>query len=206
MLANELTKSGWGKWKERSATTHTEHLQQLQTKDDYGTLLLGDSMLERFKTTGSETVLNKNETVFNAGVGGDKVENVIYRVEEGLFHMLPKLQTVFLHVGTNNFGKRTISKSFPPAYKALLSHIRAHYASSVRIYITGLFQRTDVDAAEVNIVNDLLETIARDQGCVYVPPFPVSLDDHIHMDSASYSAWDPLLSSLIGEERTSTEA
>jgi hypothetical protein len=42
--------------------------------------------------------------IFNAGVGGDKVQNVLWRLEQGLlsdFH--PKL--VVLQIGTNNIDQ-----------------------------------------------------------------------------------------------------
>lgn len=69
-------------------------------------VLLGDSMLERFQTTGKYTQIGglQYPRVFNAGVGGDKIENVLYRIRLGLLSILkaknPKL--VVIHIGTNN--------------------------------------------------------------------------------------------------------
>jgi hypothetical protein len=74
-----------GKYKERSNQTHdTVHAPLLaqQPSKPIWCLLLGDSMLERLKTTGAHTQLAQigYADVFNAGVGGDRIQNVLYRL------------------------------------------------------------------------------------------------------------------------------
>ncbi|KAK7751820.1 hypothetical protein SLS62_006306 [Diatrype stigma] len=99
------------KFKQRSfETSSTTHIPLLQTcTDEPEIVLLGDSMIERMTTTGdspsfqpwpSETLLshesivslsaalndqsiNRLSNVFNAGVGGDKFENILYRLAGG---------------------------------------------------------------------------------------------------------------------------
>lgn len=58
-------------------------LPNLTNTSDIEVVLLGNSMLERFKTTGAATRLGNLESVWNAGCGGDKNENVLYRLEQG---------------------------------------------------------------------------------------------------------------------------
>jgi hypothetical protein len=52
------------------------------------TVLIGDSMLERLKTTGAHTQIAHLPSSFNAGVGGDKIENVLYRLDLGMMDLL----------------------------------------------------------------------------------------------------------------------
>jgi hypothetical protein len=52
---------------------------------------LGNSMLERFKTTGADTNMGRlgnTGVAWNAGGGGDKNESVAYRLTEDLYDML----------------------------------------------------------------------------------------------------------------------
>lgn len=53
-----------------------------------------------------------NQNIFNAGVGGDKVENIIYRlVESRLFdHInLQNLSNIFILAGTNNLNNKKLN-------------------------------------------------------------------------------------------------
>lgn len=70
-------------WKVRTAKTHSRHMKELSAGAVHiDTLLLGDSMLERWKTVGNEfwqTLYPISLSVFNAGVGGDGLDNILWR-------------------------------------------------------------------------------------------------------------------------------
>ncbi|KAJ3169191.1 hypothetical protein HDU88_000987 [Geranomyces variabilis] len=225
-----------GKWKQRTADTHTLHMQHLanpphtpHNHNQHTILLLGDSMLERFTTTGSATSISQNPHIFNAGCGGDKVDNVLYRLEHGLLDRLPAVQKIVLHCGTNNLarGKKKTLKmgaGYIPAYRAMIHMIRAHYRTRggdttttstmmmiPHLFITGLFYREATEAAEIDRVNAMLKALAEEEqqeeecadgagggGCTYIPPFETSLEDHVHMDAASYAKWDAVLVPILG--------
>ncbi|KAJ3148184.1 hypothetical protein HDU86_007532 [Geranomyces michiganensis] len=204
-----MSASQLGKWKERTAETHETHIQQLSTPTAptrFTTLLLGDSMLERFLTTGNKTRIAENTHVFNAGCGGDKVENVLYRLEHGLLDNLHAVDKVILHAGTNNLaGKKTLKMGagYIPAYRAMMQIIRARYRDrdGPHLYITGLFDREGCEPAEIARVNALLEGLANEDefagACTYVQPFPTSLEDHVHMDATGYAKWDAALTPIM---------
>jgi hypothetical protein len=95
-------------------------------------LYLGNSMIERFKTTGAITHLGrlgKEGVAWNAGCGGDKNENVLYRLHEGLYQHLKTAQEegrcdiklIILASGTNDVRlKKGLREEDVEAYRLLL--------------------------------------------------------------------------------------
>jgi hypothetical protein len=86
------------KYKKRTADTHQQHVaylkQSVAAAEQEGpqngvlpqVLMLGDSMVERFTTTGVAFLPSIQTTLKMAlaGVGGDGVENMVYRLHHGL--------------------------------------------------------------------------------------------------------------------------
>src|SRR5271170_1872368 len=118
-----------GKYKQRSDRTHDDIHVPLLTQSPttrIRCLLLGDSMLERFKTTGKHTKLGQVEfpDLLNAGVGGDRTQNVIYRLgTKGLYSGLKQhgVNFAILDMGTNNLRpKRGLSAEAIEEYGLVL--------------------------------------------------------------------------------------
>jgi platelet-activating factor acetylhydrolase IB subunit beta/gamma len=72
--------------------------QQVRTDPHIDTILIGDSLIE-----GWDVRLLRPRTVINFGVGGDKTENVLFRLEQPLLKWLDP-RNVILLVGTNNLA------------------------------------------------------------------------------------------------------
>lgn len=102
------------KWKQRTHSTHEEHVEEFRGGGPYKALLIGSSMFERFKTTGRELVTKKSwksKQIGIAGVGGDGVQHMLYRVENGLMSAVcegneGKLTTVVIMAGANNVEEK----------------------------------------------------------------------------------------------------
>jgi hypothetical protein len=115
-----------------------------------GCLLLGDSMLERFKTTGCCTQLGSFTFphILNAGVGGDRIQNVIYHL--GNKDLLQSLKShgsrnVILHVGTSDLGKRNGLPCEVAIHNyGLIVQALRRAQPDVNILITGLMPRKDI--------------------------------------------------------------
>jgi hypothetical protein len=74
-----------------SASSSPDPFASVPNTSPIHAIYLGNSHLERLKTTGQATRLGKlciEGEAWNAGVGGDKNENVIYRLCEGLYDTL----------------------------------------------------------------------------------------------------------------------
>jgi lysophospholipase L1-like esterase len=223
------------RFKKRSHDTHTEtHRPQLESSSSINSsstttvcelpsqidiVLLGDSMLERFQTTGKHTQIGQLQypQIFNAGVGGDKVENVLYRINLGLLTMLkaknPKL--VVIQIGTNNLQpKRSLHGLHLDDYHLLLQALLRLLPAQTQILVTGLFKRRDVDEQCVlqsnmdtkQIVDTIntQETERRTEETNRVhwieSPKEIQLEhlaDNVHLNLHGYQIWDEKLYSKI---------
>ena len=92
--------------RERTSQTHPQHIEYLKTHPNVEVVLFGDSHFERFLTNrGPEPVerLLVDKKVAVTGVGGDKVQHMLRRVNNGLFDTVPRnLKHVFIDSGGNN--------------------------------------------------------------------------------------------------------
>ncbi|KAK4149682.1 hypothetical protein C8A00DRAFT_18660 [Chaetomidium leptoderma] len=191
-----------------SKQVHIPLLQsRLQDAPDQGptVVLIGDSMFERMTTTGespnsaaaswpSPQMLGDDEyldkrsvgrldRVFNAGVGGDKIQNVAYRLvgaashpeEEdesqdlpGLLPLLAAFGTVKLwvvHAGTNNLSPKQGLRAADCAaletvVRALLS-VNPKGAAESKVVVTGLFYRVDFPRSLVDRANEELDQMVK---------------------------------------------
>ena len=223
-------------YKERSHQTHIQtHQVQLESSSSINSLsttvcelpsqidivLLGDSMLERFKNTGKYTQIGQLHypKVFNAGVGGDKIENVLYRIQLGLLSMLkpknPKL--IVIQLGTNNLRpKQSLQSQHLENYHLLLQALLVLLSAQTQILVTGLFRRRDVDEQcilQSNVaIKQLVDTINTQGTEKQVkenyrihwmdPPEEIRLDhlaDNVHLNQHGYRIWDEKLYSKIQE-------
>lgn len=203
--ANELKKG-----KARSLATAREHLK---TVEDHGREvvvgLLGDSMIERMKTTGqceslqswpSETMASDSDIqamndagddtdaaplariqgVANFGCGGDKINNVLYRVmgdtqvESGLKGLAQelnpstggslstprKLKLWVIHAGTNNLSaKHGLRKDDLELMRILLKTLHHLSRPGTKFLVTGLFYRKNIDNRLVDEANEALQSL-----------------------------------------------
>ncbi|KAF3937429.1 hypothetical protein ABW19_dt0208320 [Dactylella cylindrospora] len=172
----------------------------------FDVIFIGDSMLERLKTTGVNTKLHNLPRSFNLGVGGDKIENVLYRLHLGYIDLLKDRPTKLwvLHIGSNNFTpKRGLRDVEFSNYRLLLQTLLLLSPES-KILVTGIFNRKDIsdeivaDAnkgikALVNELNDGREEGSEARLVLAEPTEAVTLDvldDHVHLNKEGYQIWD----------------
>ncbi|KAK4459697.1 platelet-activating factor acetylhydrolase IB subunit gamma [Cladorrhinum samala] len=202
---------------ETSLTSHIPLLQSCtpQAAASPSVVLLGDSMLERFITTGespnlvspwpSPTLLpglpeglgdeSRLANVFNAGVGGDKIQNMAYRLLGDPENKLPSLAACIeqlksvkvwvVHAGTNNLTpKRGLSDQDADALEVLLMAVK------------------DVSDEMVDAANSKLERVVGklndlEEGKGRLSFFPAAqglnkdehLVDHVHLTLEGYRIW-----------------
>ncbi|PRP75809.1 hypothetical protein PROFUN_08803 [Planoprotostelium fungivorum] len=181
-------------WKERSQKTHSVHERELQENHDYTSLLLGDSMLERFKD--SHCHMHRLSRCFNAGVGGDKISNVLYRIQCGLFDLLPaNLNHTLIHVGTNNLKKKNTPDQVFREYELLVRAIHESFPQAT-VTATGLFYREDVPDGVVDHYNLEVKRIiegGRDRFLAAPKITKMQRCDDVHLNGEGYAQWDDYL-------------
>ncbi|KAK6336972.1 hypothetical protein TWF718_009760 [Orbilia javanica] len=221
------------KYKERSHKTleevHKPGLEQIpptppnSNETCFDVIFIGDSMLERLKTTGQNTRLHNLPRSFNLGVGGDKIENVLYRLHTGYISLLanrpPKLWVV--HIGTNNLRpKKGLRDSGPSDYENFQILIQTLWilCPGSKVLVTGLFPRRDVDDSLVQASNRGLEAsldelgrglkairdslpepgLYSETGALFwaEPTGAINTEvlvDHVHLNEEGYNLWDESL-------------
>jgi lysophospholipase L1-like esterase len=210
-----------------SRTAHTQLLAKArQGKIDV--YFLGDSITRRWGGTDYPQFLaHWKETFFgwnaaNFGWGGDRVENILWRIENGeLDGVNPKV--IVLMAGTNNIGSTPIRGAAAEARAAEITQglqavidICRQKAPNATILLFGIFPRNDNPTANAVItrVNDHLATLADGKTLRFLNINDnlaekdgtlregVATPDRLHLQLKGYQIWGealkPVLTELLG--------
>jgi lysophospholipase L1-like esterase len=201
-----------------------------------GAVLLGDSMMERMTTTGrsrsfapwpSPTLMDdqtaealsiqRRSDVFNAGVGRDRFENIIFRLTgsydpahslQGLISALDldSIKLWVIQAGTNNLHpRRGLREKDLDMLRLMLETLLRVSAQQTKLLLTGLFYRKDVDDGRIDEANREYEGMVDDLnqdfdgGRVEFLAAPRDVDknshlvDHVHLNEAGYRVWAKVL-------------
>lgn len=198
------------KWKERTHNTHMKHLSTY-SHGKYKVAFLGDSMMERWLTTGSQ-YWEKFSNHANLGVGGDGVEHLLYRLTEnetcsGILDVM-EVDKIILMIGTNNIDKKPIDDIFAAVVNII--NIIFKKQPNVQLIIYGLTDRTDVSNEKISALNTKLETYIKNQNnnkLMYryfgnkVNHDNKFFDDNVHLSRLGYKEWfDDLLHLALYEK------
>jgi hypothetical protein len=122
------------KTRPRTADTHLKHLAYLKAHPDTEMIMLGSSHFERFLTTGVGLLPLEERKICVAGVGGDQVEHMMWRVENGLFDgTCPKLKKVLIVSGANNLTNGQNPRVVALKAAALVDMVREKVGNEVVI-------------------------------------------------------------------------
>ena len=132
-------------WKKRSEETTKTHISWLLTHSEVGTIFIGTSMFERFDYTPEGKYAFKKYlsqfNIFNCGVGGDRISNIIYRLQE--LKVLDNVKTSPKHIvllaGANDIEKGRVEE-MAQGMKQLLDIINKRFRQS-HVSLLGVFPR-----------------------------------------------------------------
>lgn len=88
---------GDGRW----MSMHNRYLQEAKTSESE-VLFIGDSIIQQLQFSSLWCEKISSLHCLNFGIGGDRVENVLWRVRHGELEFNAKIKAVVLMVGTNN--------------------------------------------------------------------------------------------------------
>jgi len=189
-----------------------------RTQSPIGVLFLGDSITEGWSGRGKRVwdMYYSNLDAANFGIGGDKTQHVLWRIENGeLDGISPKV--VVLLIGTNNIGYP--AEDILKADELIVQRIHEKLPNS-KLLILGIFPRGDNPKApsvaemraKIKTVNAGLATLddgdktcfldigskfLNDDGSLPRPIMP----DFLHPTAAGYQIWAdamvPLLDKML---------
>jgi lysophospholipase L1-like esterase len=181
-------------------------------------VFLGDSITHGWEG-GGRKIWEENFGAYkalNLGYGGDRTENVLWRLENGeLDGYQPKL--LILMIGTNNTGHRPLAQEKPEdtaaGIKAILGKI-GEKSPDTKVLLLAIFPRsakpTDPMRARNSQVNDLIKGYADGKRVIYMDLGPQMLDpdgtltkemmpDLLHPQGLGYSIWAKAVLPVIKE-------
>jgi len=204
--------------KARTIETHAQHLQELATVQP-DVILLGDSLFERLTFAEEPEIIEKyrqlkERKVFIAGVGGDGIQHMLWRVGNRLFDSehCENLRTVVVMAGTNNMeNAKTTPTAIFEAYVKLVSMI-----PTLKKIIFNLPPRTTTKPVKYDIMakvreyNELLKNYAEQNNYRYVDVFSRYVDasgqrreelfcDHVHFSQQGMQIMFEIIDEVLAE-------
>jgi lysophospholipase L1-like esterase len=200
-----------------SAVERAKSINQAVKSTRYSIIFFGDSLTEGWNRTVWEEHLAPRGAL-NAGVGGDRTDNLLWRLHHGNLAG-PRPDAVVLLIGTNDLANRRSPELTADGVRAALQTLRHHFPET-RILLLGLLPREEAATAPLRVatmrVNHMIPKCADDEHIVYADIGDVLLDgngrltpaiapDGLHFTARGYalltSRLDPELDRLLGPAR-----
>lgn len=193
---------------------HKEHKKQLSSTNAQ-ILWIGDSITEQWNSAGRSSwdTLSQTYMMLNLGIGGDKIENVLWRISDHDWSTVsPKV--IVLMLGTNNLGFNSSDEIFTGIAETAE---KIHDAMpSAKIVLLSIFPRGDntEDALrkEIKVINQRLSTMNFPSYVHFHELWDILLEtdgtigtsflaDKLHLSAEGYEKWEreirPILESLV---------
>ena len=170
---------------------------------------VGDSITARWGGEDWEKHWGSYRAV-NMGIGGDRTQNVLWRLENGQLDGY-KARLFVLMIGTNNTAKNTDPADVAAGIKAILALIQSKQPQA-KILLLGIFPRGEKPnpgREQIAAVNDLISKFAggavhyMDIGAKFLEPDGTIskevMKDFLHLDSKGYDIWAEAIGSKVKE-------
>lgn len=202
-------------WKER------HELINSRTKQQVDLLFIGDSITHGWEGDGKE-VWEKYYAprhAMNAGIGGDRTQQVLWRLENGNVEGIkPKLAV--LMIGTNNSnGEDNTATEIADGIKAIVTKLREK-SPETKVLVLAIFPRGDKPNPQRDKISEVNKQVAAwdkvdgknviffDFGAKFLDPdgnLPADImPDFLHLSPKGYEIWaaaiEPQVAELLGEK------
>jgi len=166
-------------------------------------VFIGDSITQGWEEAGSNVWQRyyDGRNAVNLGIGGDRTEHVLWRLENGNFDGIsPKAAVVM--IGTNNIRERYSTQDVVDGIVAVCKSIREKLPET-KILLLGVFPRSqnpDKNRQRVVEVNRIISGLHDGKhifyldigGCFVNPDGSISkeiMPDFLHLSPAGYEVW-----------------
>ena len=127
----------------------------LKESTNIHTILLGDSIINGLSRYNKVWKNFFGSDTMNCGIGGDKVENILWRAEN--LNLPSHIKNVIIHCGTNNLHKNTSEEIADGLMCTALTITKE--INNTKVFITGLLPRDHKGShlrSKIKAVNDLI--------------------------------------------------
>ena len=198
---------------------HSQHLKR--AKEPMQLLFIGDSITEGWGKAPDVWKTNYDKyQAANFGIGGDRTEHVIWRIEDGVLKGV-KPKVVVLMLGTNNSGDHT-GAQIAAADMKIVELIRANIPEA-KVLLLAIFPRgprkdkegkiTDDGVKRMQVINEANAILAKlddgknvrflDIGAKFLGAdgkIPDNImPDQLHPNAAGYQIWADAMRPLLEE-------
>jgi len=184
---------------------HASNLEKTK-RHKFDICFLGDSITAMWPGDLLQKTCGKAQ-VTNFGIGGDRTENVLWRLDRGeLDKTSPKV--IVLLIGTNNMGFNTPAE-IAEGVAAVIARLQVK-CPSAKILLVGIFQKKDTPAEKIVATNALLAKLDdgkgiryRDFGALFLDEQgklkPGMLSDSVHLTRQAYEIWGAAMAPVLAE-------
>lgn len=184
---------------------HQKCLARTQAKD-FEICLLGDSITAMWPGDLFNKYFGRYKPA-NFGIGGDRCENVLWRLQQGeLAGTSPKL--IMLLIGTNNQGMNT-AEEVAWGVGLVVKRLREVCPES-KILVVGIFPSRGTPYAKTRQINEATAKLADGKQVRYIDPGlkmlgeddavePGVLSDAVHLTAKGYAIWGDGTADVIAE-------
>ncbi len=201
-----------GSWMQRH-----EKMNARVAQGNVDLIFIGDSITQGWEGAGKEVweKTYKRRNAVNLGIGGDRTQHVLWRLENGNIEGIsPKLAVVM--IGTNNSG-RNPPEEIVAGIKAIVETLRKK-TPDTKVLLLGVFPRGEDDSnpnRQANMkVNEQIAKFADDKAVFYLDIGDKFLDENrklsreimpdlLHLTPKGYQIWadaiETSVKKLMGE-------
>jgi len=202
--ANDPTKPAPGsvRW---FMPSHNRYLEQTKNKK-IDLCFLGDSITQMWPAALFEKYYGKDGAV-NFGIGGDKTQNVLWRLENGeLAGTSPRV--IVLLIGTNNLGVNS-PEEIAAGIAAVVKSLRTKFPKT-RILLLGIFPKKDNVGEKIAATNAIAAKLDDGKMVRYLDIGSAFLDkerklrddvmsDQVHLNRKGYEIWGAAIRPLLAK-------
>lgn len=193
-----------------------EEKNEILKKGNVDVLMIGDSITHYWESDGPDVwaKLFENTTSINLGIGWDRTENVVWRLEHYDFSNVHPSKA-FLLIGVNNSGS-SAPENIGRGNRKICEILHEKFPQ-MTIYVQKVFpwgekdkngkneKREQINAAIEKEVGDLDYVTVLDLGPLFLTPdgkldLSVMMPDLVHLENAGYQRWADFIRPFVYPE------
>jgi lysophospholipase L1-like esterase len=215
--ADEAAPRPDGGWKDRQKILNE---RAVQAGDKAKLIFIGDSITQGWESDGKEVWAKyyAHRNAVNLGIGGDRTQHVLWRLENGNIDGL-KPKAAVLMIGTNNSnGEDNTPGQIADGIAAIVKKLRTALPDT-KILLVAIFPRSENYTAQrgkLAMINQVVRRQADGKNVIWVDfgheflnndgTLPGTLmPDYLHLSKKGYEIWaeaiEDQLSNIVGDER-----